>query len=1266
MMTRERTILASWAVASCLTLLLVPAAPGQEFTLGFRGPDTVTVGGAGCTGRATYTSTMKHEGTGTGAQGWAFGAQATGGTIVSATLDGTDAQALFDNGFQIVELTSGPGNEGVISAVVLSFTRRLTLPPNATSTILNFDVEFSAAPETASLNYVSGLQGSGQPVSIVVVQDASSITPRLEALNITVLASSGGPDADSDGIPDACDNCPQVSNPGQEDRDHDRLGDACDPCPDDRENDVDGDGLCADRDNCPRVANPDQADSDGDGVGDVCDNCPTVFNPDQIDSDGDGLGDVCDNCPFSFNPGQEDGDGDGAADACDNCPAVSNPDQADDDFDFLGNACDPCPNDFFNDFDGDGLCGDKDNCPFIFNPDQRDTDGDGVGDVCDNCPTQANPSQLDRDSDGVGDACDNCPNKFNPGQEDGDSDGVGDACDNCPTIANADQADSDKDGKGDACEPVQIARIVEDGPCISAEVKLVGEGLSGEVIISQVSAGTPLSITFEILNTSCGLGDTFEFFLNGASFGATDADPTGSCTCTPPIQTFTASDSALIASVWHAGGDNTFRFIKSGFFNDGFAWLRARLEAGTSSETTCLFDLFGGECDVPNACDAGLSFDSFDLTTTKSDLFKTLVPVSTTVYKNSNLPNPISLSGVRDGPAALCVSAAPSPRKVDSILFEILNTPCGFGDTFQFFLNGSALTPAPVEPNAEPFCTCEAGVQSVLITDRDALSAWNSMGGNTLRFVKTGSSAAVAWVRAVVRSRDTSNMVCFFDQDGGECDDLNLCSAGFTFDPIDVTQPVFLPEVDCEDFTKQGQKRLFINMPCKDIKKSLVLGPTQIGIFLPNPTKYVFNITYSDRNPSVPVRVLDTVPAQFAIQRLSATAGSARFFDAVPGDPTSADKIEWNIPKGTESATLAVTLQTVPIPGKKRAYQPASCGPLPLNEGATAFEVDPTTGKIRLIEIPSPPPNLVVNGSFETGDFTGWGTKDMASPFVPLNVAGPGFTPGFGLFATAPTDGTFVADQGFDGCGPDTIELFQDTTIPGGTSATLTFDWRAGWDFFVDPTTVRTFDLVVEPAGGGPSLASTNILTADGNVNPIFLDTGPQSATLDLSAFLGASVRIHFVSSIPGCFTGPAHLQIDNVKLTVSPPPLPTFVPVVLAGPSNSLVVQAVAGAKPCSPAGGGVEAAFEESAWFMRGDANMDRVVDISDPVLSLEFLFLGTTVPPCDDALDANDDGELDIADPVYLLAYLVLGAPEPPPPYREFGPDVTEDQLGCKEGF
>ncbi len=82
-------------------------------------------------------------------------------------------------------------------------------------------------------------------------------------------------DSDGDGIYNAQDNCPAVSNPNQANADNDSLGDACDGCPSDSQNDADADGVCGDVDNCPTVANADQADADSDSLGDACDSCPS-------------------------------------------------------------------------------------------------------------------------------------------------------------------------------------------------------------------------------------------------------------------------------------------------------------------------------------------------------------------------------------------------------------------------------------------------------------------------------------------------------------------------------------------------------------------------------------------------------------------------------------------------------------------------------------------------------------------------------------------------------------------------------------------------------------------------------------------------------------------------------------------------------------------------------------------------------------------------------------------------------------------------------
>lgn len=64
----------------------------------------------------------------------------------------------------------------------------------------------------------------------------------------------------------------------------------------------------------------------------------------------------------------------------------------------------------------------------------------------------------------------------------------------------------------------------------------------------------------------------------------------------------------------------------------------------------------------------------------------------------------------------------------------------------------------------------------------------------------------------------------------------------------------------------------------------------------------------------------------------------------------------------------------------------------------------------------------------------------------------------------------------------------------------------------------------------------------------------------------------------------------------------------------------------------------------WIRGDSNGDLVVDISDAVSTLQFLFSGATPPDCRPALDSNVDGEVDISDPVSDLGVLFLGVPAP----------------------
>ncbi len=88
----------------------------------------------------------------------------------------------------------------------------------------------------------------------------------------------------------------------------------------------------------------------------------------------------------------------------------------------------------------------------------------------------------------------------------------------------------------------------------------------------------------------------------------------------------------------------------------------------------------------------------------------------------------------------------------------------------------------------------------------------------------------------------------------------------------------------------------------------------------------------------------------------------------------------------------------------------------------------------------------------------------------------------------------------------------------------------------------------------------------------------------------------------------------------------------------------------------------FGKGGSFVRGDANEDGKVDISDAVRVLSYLFLGAAPAFCLQTMDANDTGSLDLTDAVYLLNGLFQGGDLPPPPYPEPGQDPSPDDLDC----
>lgn len=95
------------------------------------------------------------------------------------------------------------------------------------------------------------------------------------------------------------------------------------------------------------------------------------------------------------------------------------------------------------------------------------------------------------------------------------------------------------------------------------------------------------------------------------------------------------------------------------------------------------------------------------------------------------------------------------------------------------------------------------------------------------------------------------------------------------------------------------------------------------------------------------------------------------------------------------------------------------------------------------------------------------------------------------------------------------------------------------------------------------------------------------------------------------------------------------------------------------------------DPARFVRGDANSDGNINLSDGVTPLLYLFSGGDAPACMDAADANDTGSIEIADAILVFNWLFRSgtAPVPPSPTSpgylatDCGEDLGDDALDCE---
>lgn len=159
--------------------------------------------------------------------------------------------------------------------------------------------------------------------------------------------------------------------------------------------------------------------------------------------------------------------------------------------------------------------------------------------------------------------------------------------------------------------------------------------------------------------------------------------------------------------------------------------------------------------------------------------------------------------------------------------------------------------------------------------------------------------------------------------------------------------------------------------------------------------------------------------------------------------------------------------------------------------------------------------------------------------------------------------------------------------------------------------------------------------------------TGCFTVTFEVeTALLGVSYQL-----LDGPLTGTTTATSTSLDL-VDTLGLPPVVNVLVIG-GASFIPTLASGAVTLTP---------HDGPPMIRGDVTVDGVLDLTDGVEILQYLF-NSAPATCLDALDADDSGTVSINDAIRVLCSLYCaGSPPPESPFPACGFDSTADSLDC----
>ncbi len=238
---------------------------------------------------------------------------------------------------------------------------------------------------------------------------------------------------------------------------------------------------------------------------------------------------------------------------------------------------------------------------------------------------------------------------------------------------------------------------------------------------------------------------------------------------------------------------------------------------------------------------------------------------------------------------------------------------------------------------------------------------------------------------------------------------------------------------------------------------------------------------------------------------------------------------------------------------------------------------------------------------------------------------------------------------------PETV--FMNWNSPAG--ATTVRIERGGVVIAQLPISTTNFTDNPAPVGIQVYLFIPSVAGVDGATNTCAVDVQPSVpppvASFSASSSSGvAPLTVEFTDTSTGIFSTWVWQFGDGFSSSLQNPSH------TYSNPGSFVVLLTVSGPGGADSFGMTIEVSAFSSP-FVRGDGNGDGVIDISDPIQTLEYLF-GSGQSDCLAAIDFDDGGELDISDAIAQLDFIFSSGSPPQAPFPDCGVDPTPDSLGC----